>query len=184
MRRRKLQWTRSGKSWGLNNKNFVSVSKELAQIIGSVDAQLRALGERETSQRPRPEKWSKKEIIGHLIDSASNNHQRFVRAALAGSLSFPGYAQAELVELQKPGELPWALLVELWTSYNRYLAHVIAALPEDAGDVMCSIGDNPPATLLYIADDYVAHIKHHLNQILETKFETSYVPEVKTAVSH
>lgn len=167
----------------MSSKTFVFVSKELSQILEQVQAPLKALGESETSQRPKPDKWSKKEILGHLIDSASNNHQRFVRAALAGSLSFPGYAQAELVELQKPRELSWQLLVELWTSYNRYLVHVIARLPESAADVMCVIGENPPATLLYIADDYVAHIKHHLNQILGTKFETSYVPEAKEAVS-
>ena len=162
-------------------KTFISVGNELSQLLDSVLGPLKTLGEREASQPWKSGKWTRKQIIGHLLDSPSNNHQRFVRAALAGSLTFPGYAQAELVELQRPNDVPWALLLEVWTSYNRYLAHVIAALPESAADAMCVIGDNAPATLLYIADDYVAHMKHHLNQILGTKFETSYVTEAQEA---
>ena len=167
----------------MTKTSFVSVAAELKQILNLTHASLNALSEQETSVPPKSGKWCKKEILGHLIDSASNNHQRFVRAALAGSLTFPGYQQAELVELERPRKVPWKLLVEFWVSYNRYLAHVIAVLPEDAASVTCNIGDNPPCTLLYIADDYVAHIKHHLNQILGTKFDTSYVPEVKSQQS-
>src|SRR4029077_18725838 len=151
MPRPKRQWTRSGRSWELTKTSFVSVAAELYQVLDQTHASLNALSEQETSVRPKPGKWCKKEILGHLLDSASNNHQRFVRAALAGSLTFPGYAQAELVELERPREVPWKLLVELWASYNRYLPHVIAALPEGAANVMCNIGDNPPCTLLYIA---------------------------------
>ena len=161
----------------MNKNSFASVAKELIRTIDQTYAALKALSEEETSLRPKPNKWCKKEILGHLLDSASNNHQRFVRAALTGKLTFPGYQQAELVDLQRPREVSWGLLVELWSSYNRYLAHVISILPEGAANVICNIGDNPPCTLLYIADDYVAHLKHHLNQILGTKFETSYVPE-------
>ena len=167
----------------MSKKHFISVAKELSELLDKVHPFLKALSEREASQPWKTGKWTRKEIIGHLLDSASNNHQRFVRAALAGSLSFPGYPQAELVELQRPNDLPWPLLLDFWMSYNRYLAHVIAALPESAADVMCVIGDNPPATLFYIADDYVAHLKHHLNQILGTKFETSYVTEAQEAVA-
>ena len=167
----------------MSKTNFVSVANELNRLLDQTHVSLKALSDQETSARPKPSKWCKKEILGHLIDSASNNHQRFVRAVLSGGLTFPGYAQAELVELQRPCEMAWPLLVELWSSYNRYLAHVIAALPEDAANVMCNIGDNPPCTLLYIAEDYVAHIKHHLNQILGTRFETSYMPEQKSQQS-
>lgn len=167
----------------MSKKGFISVAKELSGLLDKVCPALQALSEREASAPWKPGKWTRKEIIGHLIDSASNNHQRFVRAGIAGSLTFPGYPQAELVALQRPNDLPWALLVELWTSYNRYLAHVIAALPQSAVDVMCVIGENPPATLLYIADDYVAHLKHHLNQILGTNFETSYVTEAQEAAA-
>jgi DinB superfamily len=135
---------------------------------------LASLTNADTSTRPSPKKWSKKEILGHLLDSASNNHQRFVRAALQGELMFPGYEQDKLVDLQSFNEIDWSFLVDHWASYNRFLAHVISVLPATAAEVRCNIGNNPPATLEFIAEDYVAHLKHHLNQILGKKFETNY----------
>ncbi len=132
------------------------------------------LNNADTTQRPSPKKWSKKEILGHLMDSATNNHQRFVRAALQGELTFPGYDQEPLVDLQKFSEMDWSFLVDLWASYNRFIAHVLSVLPASAAKVNCNIGSNAPATLEWIARDYVAHMKHHLNQILGRKFETGY----------
>ena len=114
------------------------------------------------------------EFFGHLLDSASNNHQRFVRAALQSSLTFPGYDQNLLVDLQNFAEIDWNFLVDFWAAYNRFLAHVIGHLPDAAANITCNIGSNPPATLGWIAEDYVAHLKHHLNQILGPTFETSY----------
>ena len=128
----------------------------------------------DTSVRPSENKWAKKEILGHLLDSASNNHQRFVRATLQGNLTFPGYDQNALVDLQNFAEIDWNFLVDFWAAYNRFLAHVIGQLPEEAAKITCNIGNNPPATLGWIAEDYVAHLKHHLNQILGQTFETSY----------
>ncbi len=135
---------------------------------------LLALNNADTSTRPAPKKWSKKEILGHLMDSAGNNHQRFVRAALQGSLTFPGYDQEPLVDLQKFSEMDWNFLVDLWAAYNRFLAHVLSVLPAKAAQVTCNVGNNAPATLGWIAEDYVAHLKHHLNQIVGKKFETTY----------
>jgi hypothetical protein len=122
----------------------------------------------------KPPRTRNLEIVGHLIDSATNNHQRFVRAALHGPLTFPGYEQDALAKLQRCNEVEWALLVRLWESYNLYLAHVLAGLPESAADVPCTIGNNPTATLGFIAEDYVAHLKHHLNQIVGQRFTTVY----------
>src|ERR1700724_1106724 len=84
-------------------------------------------------------------------------------------------AQAKpLVDFQNFAEIDWNFLVDFWASYNRFLAHVIGQLPEEAAKVTCNIGNNPLATLQWIAEDYVAHLKHHLNQILGQTFETSY----------
>ena len=123
-----------------------------------------------TSQR---EEVGKKEILGHLMDSPTNNHQRFVRATLQGSLTFPGYDREPLVDLQQFREVDWGFLVDLWAAYNRYCP-VLSVLPADAGEIVCNIGNNPTASLAFIAEDYVAHLKHHLNQILGKTFETSY----------
>jgi hypothetical protein len=144
---------------------FVSVGARLEADVGAAETRLRELTERRASERPGPGKWSPKEILGHLVDSASNNHQRFVRAQLAPSLRIGGYDQAGWVAAQRYADREWTDLVELWASYNRHLAHVIAAIPEDRRQVSCEIGEDPPVTLEYVVLDYVGHIHHHLRQI-------------------
>lgn len=153
---------------------FAVVATDLGRTVAEAKPLLSKLTNADTAKRPSPAKWSKKEILGHLLDSASNNHQRFVRATLQGSLTFPGYDQDKLVDLQRFGEMDWGFLVDYWASYNRFLAHVLTCLPASAANVACVIGDHKPAALGWIAEDYVAHLKHHLNQILGKKFETSY----------
>jgi broad specificity phosphatase PhoE len=153
---------------------FSSIATDLGRTVAQAKPLLSKLTNADTTVRPSAKKWSKKEILGHLMDSANNNHQRFVRATLHGSLTFPGYDQEPLVDLQKFSEMDWSFLVDLWASYNRFIAHVLSVLPADAALVVCNIGKNPPATLGWIALDYVEHLKHHLNQILGKTFETSY----------
>ena len=153
---------------------FSAIATDLGRTVAQAKPMLSKLTNADTSLRPSPKKWSKKEILGHLLDSASNNHQRFVRAALQGELTFPGYEQDKLVDLQKFNEIDWSFLVDHWASYNRFLAHVLTALPAKAAAITCNIGNNPPATLEWVAEDYVAHLKHHLNQIVGKKFETNY----------
>jgi hypothetical protein len=132
----------------------------------------------EESRVPRVEgKWSPKEIIGHLIDSASNNHQRFVRAQFTDDLVFPGYEQERWVRAQAYSEEPWPLLVGLWKHFNLHLAHVIKHSPEAARLASreshnldeigwIKIGEGKPATLEYLMRDYIGHMKNHLRQIL------------------
>jgi hypothetical protein len=123
-------------------------------------------------------KWSPKQIIGHLIDSASNNHQRFVRAQLRDDLHFPGYRQEEWVQVQRYDEASWSELVQLWKSYNLHLAHIMAATPREKLttlrrihnlDEIASVGvaKSEPATLEYFMRDYVVHLENHLRQIFE-----------------
>ena|SRR5947209_10764195 len=154
--------------------SFANIASELGRTVAQAKPLLLKLNNADTSTRPAAKKWAKKEILGHMLDSASNNHQRFVRAALQGSLTFPGYDQDPLVDLQNFVEIDWNFLVDFWAAYNRYLAHVINNLPADAASVTCNIGNNKPATLEWIASDYVEHLKHHLNQVLGQTFETGY----------
>src|SRR5260370_37390901 len=133
---------------------FSSVASDLGRTVAQAKPLLMKLNNADTSTRPSENKWSRKEILGHLLDSASNNHQRFVRAALQGSLTFPGYDQNGLVELQQFREVDWNFLLDFWAAYNRFLAHVINSLPGTAASIKCEIGKNPAATLLWIAEDY------------------------------
>lgn len=153
---------------------FSAIATDLGRTVAQAKALLLKLDNADTSIRPSENKWAKKEILGHLLDSASNNHQRFVRATLQGGLTFPGYQQDALVDLQRFSDVDWNFLVDFWAAYNRFLAHVINSLPAEAAKVTCNIGDNKPATLGWIAQDYVEHLKHHLNQLLGPTFETSY----------
>jgi len=142
-----------------------ALSQDLLRIVESGEAKLRQVGEPESEKAALPGGWSRKQLLGHLIDSASNNHQRFVRAATQDSLTFPGYEQNALVQVEAVQEAAWARLVDLWASYNRYLAHVIAHLPPAKLEVPCTIGASAPVTLRFLAEDYVRHMVHHLEQI-------------------
>jgi hypothetical protein len=153
---------------------FAAAASDLGRTVAQARPLLLKLNNADTSPRPSPGKWAKKEILGHLMDSATNNHQRFVRAVIQGSLVFPGYEQDPLVELQQFREVDWGFLVDVWVAYNRLIAHVLTCLPARAAKIECAIGNRAPVTLGWIAEDYVAHLKHHLNQILGKTFETRY----------
>ena len=141
------------------------LSEDLLTIIAAAEPRLREIGATNSGQPVLPGGWSRRQVMGHLIDSASNNHQRFVRAALSPSLDFPSYDQEGCVRLQAPQEADWDLLVSLWAAYNRYLAHVLANLPASKLETPCRIGPHDPVTLEFLARDYLAHMARHLGQI-------------------
>jgi DinB superfamily len=149
----------------LQEKLMQELSKQLLQVVEAAETKLHKISEPESNKPTLPGGWSRKQVIGHLIDSASNNHQRFVRASLQPSLEFPGYDQNGNVSIQAPQEADWLLLVSLWSAYNRYLAHVIARLPDSKLQTICRIGPGEPVTLAFLANDYVAHMVHHLKQV-------------------
>lgn len=154
--------------------NFPSIADDLNETVRAALPMLHRITNSEASMSPGPGKWSKKEILAHLIDSASNNHQRFVRAAIQGSLEFPGYDQERSIEVQKPKQTSWEMLIDLWSAYNRYLAHVLSHLSDSSAETPCSIRGREPVTLQWLASDYVEHLKHHLNQIVGRQFTTAW----------
>jgi len=141
------------------------LSEKLMSVIDAAEPRLREISEPESEKPVLSGGWSAKQVIGHLIDSASNNHQRFVRAAQQASLGFPGYDQEGNVRVQVPQEADWVLLVSLWAAYNRYLAHIVAHLPASKLETPCRIGSGEAVTLKFIATDYLTHLVHHLSQI-------------------
>ena len=136
----------------------------LASVVAHALPLLSAIPEDAASKKPAPNKWSKKEILGHLIDSAANNHQRFMRLQLQTEISLPGYDQDDWVRLNRYQQRTWNEIVTLWSAYNRHLASVIESLDDSAlGHVWHS--PDGDVTLEFIASDYVRHLKHHLKQI-------------------
>lgn len=149
---------------------------ELRALVRSAAATLRGWPEERASTPARAGAWSPKEIVGHLIDSASNNHGRFVRAQLQDHLRFPGYDQDAWVSLQRYADAPWSRLIDLWEAFNLHLARVMEAVPDGIRlrptpdhdlDVLAwePVAAGAPATLDYFMRDYVGHLRHHLRQL-------------------
>jgi hypothetical protein len=135
---------------------------------------LRALTD-ETASTPRgSDKWSAKQELGHLIDSASNNHMRFVHAAIGPEFRGPSYQQESWVRVHRYEELPWETLVGFWSQYNLLLAHLVEGLSEERLGGMCYIGSHPAAPLRHVVEDYAVHMQHHLDQLLRRDAITQY----------
>ncbi|MDQ3798432.1 MAG: DinB family protein [Acidobacteriota bacterium] len=142
-----------------------SVASELVLIVEEAYQKLRVLSDSGVSVKPAPDKWSSKQLIGHLVDSAANNHQRFIRAQEFSDFAFPKYSQDHWVDSQGYDESPWAELLEFWRIYNRHLARVIKRIPDETLQVPCRIGEYNVVKLGFLLEDYLVHLKHHLKQI-------------------
>ncbi len=142
-----------------------TVIEDLQRAVDDAAAQFAQFNDADAASPLATGKWSRKQVLGHLIDSAANNHQRFIRAQLDGPHAFPGYEQEAWVERNGYADTAWSDLVALWRAYNLHLLRVIARIPQDKLDVTCTVGNNPPMTLGFIIEDYVKHLRHHLQQI-------------------
>lgn len=144
---------------------MIHIANALQATIDDALPRLRALSDRQATHDRGAGKWVAKEILGHLIDSAANNHQRFVRARMVDPLIFPGYDQNGWVTAHGYATRPWSELVDVWVAYNAQVAQVISSTSLGRGVVQCVIGDNEAVTLEWLMQDYVQHMKHHLAQI-------------------
>lgn len=149
----------------------------LRDLVMEVKPMLLQVDEFDSAQKPKPDKWSKKEILGHLIDSATNNHRRFLIANTKEDLVFEGYAQNEWVTMQDYQNRGWLLLIELWAYYNFHIADVIELIPAEQRNKMHqkhsfdrmawqTVPIAQPSNLQYLINDYVGHIEHHIRQII------------------
>lgn len=150
------------------------LARRLAETIERELSELRSRTDADASVERGPGKWSAKEELGHLIDSASNNHIRFAVGAIEGKYRGPSYAQEEWVRLHGYAEMPWETIVELWFAYNRLLAGLVERIPEERLSADCFIGAKGPLTLEFVIDDYIVHMQHHIDLLLRRQVVTEY----------
>ena len=139
--------------------------RRLRALINEVPPKLSKLPPSQVKLKPSPGKWSPKEELGHLLDSAANNHQRIVRTQLEDEPKMPGYDGNAWVELHKYEERDWQEMIYLWRALNRQLLVAAEAVPESAWSRTCTIADSLPLTLKFVFEDYVKHMIHHLHHI-------------------
>lgn len=143
------------------------VADRLQRTVSVASLWLGELDEEAVRHKPSADRWSIAEVLGHLIDSACNNHQRFIRAQDVSELVFPKYEQNEWVARNQYQSSEWAVLLDLWSSYNLHLAHVIRQIPGDQMEKSCTIAPYNPCALGFLVEDYVDHLEHHLAKIRE-----------------
>jgi len=137
----------------------------LRDLLERVPARLQRLSPDIVASKPTPSDWSPKEELGHLLDSAANNHQRIVRARLEDNPAMPGYEQNRWVAIHAYHQRDWRELIELWQALNRQLLAAAEAAPDSAWSRTLTIAGSEPLTLEFVFDDYVVHMLHHLRHI-------------------
>lgn len=153
---------------------------EFKSTIENAAKRLSKISAEQSAVRPQSGKWSAKEILGHLIDSSINNTRRFVTAQFKDNLIFEGYDQDEWVQAQNYQDADWQFLIRLWQLNNEHIIQIVEAIPEEIlrQNRKChnldkiawqTVDKNTPANLDYLIRDYLGHMKHHLNQILDKK---------------
>lgn len=153
---------------------------ELFNVLEINTNLLLKISDKRASQKFSADKWSRKEILGHLIDSALVNHIRFIRSLSKHDLVFEGYPQDEWVNVQNYNFRNWGELIELWKSVNLHIAELINNIPKEKllsfsehhnFNVICFnlVETDKESSLNYLVKDYLAHLNHHLNQIFTYK---------------
>ena len=146
---------------------FAQVPEQLSLLVKEFASLAGQWSDHDWQFRRAPGKWSRVEITGHLVDSARNNTERLVRALGQPALEWPSYAQDSQVQVQHYNEEPPAHVLELWTALNRHLAFVLRRMPPGKEATLCTILGWRTLPLSQLMIDYVAHLEHHLRQILE-----------------
>ena len=153
------------------------LSRKLNSVLESTETNLKTITEEQSAIKSSPEKWSSKEILGHLIDSSVNNMIRFINGQFKNDLVFSGYNQNEWVIAQNYQNAKWNFLIDLWKTNNFQIVRIIELIPNEVLKKSTTnhnydqiawkeLSKNESTSLEYLIEDYIGHMKHHLNQIL------------------
>jgi len=139
--------------------------ERLQFLCDTIPQLLLKINENDFSKKPAPNKWSKKEILGHLIDSAANNHQRFVRVQFQDAPLIV-YDQDNWNKFSYHQQIHGKQVISFWTEHNKYLVQILKNIPAEALSRECNWGKEKNVTLEYVINDYVVHLEYHLKQIV------------------
>src|SRR3982750_1877220 len=140
------------------------IASKLDNIIDEYLPQLQAQNEEECAYKSSPDKWSKKEILGHLIDSAQSNIRRFIVAQYEEQ-PFIKYNQDAWVAITGYQEHEFKSIVDLWRLMNLHIVRILSNLTPDMAQR--TVKTNEVRTVEWLAIDYIKHLKHHVHQVLE-----------------
>jgi hypothetical protein len=152
-----------------------TIVEDLKDVLNQMEPAVRSIPEPEFSAKPRPEKWSKKEVIGHLIDSAQNNLRRFISARTEDRPRIT-YEQDFWVSANAYQSARGEDLITLWRLLNERICSILLAMPSSSYGTLCNTGKAEPQyrTIEWLAADYVKHMKHHLNQVIAGSYDIVY----------
>lgn len=145
----------------------------LNSLINEVPGKIKQINSDDLSYKKSPGKWSKKEILGHLCDSALNNLSRFVRAQFEEQpFKITPYAQDDWVRVNHYNEMKTVELLNYWVIVNKQIVQIITNIPEEklAGTIVFGDDafreDKSEKNLLWLIEDYVVHMEYHLKQVV------------------
>ena len=150
-----------------DTNNWYRLASDIENTVSAAYQRLISLPDETIETRPNHGDWSVKEIVGHMIDSASNNHQRFVRLQVADGLVLPDYSQDNdtWVSIQSYQEAPWDELLALWRHFNLHLSYVIRSVNAKCIDHIWVVDEDTWVSLGELMVGYLSHLKDHLQQI-------------------
>jgi hypothetical protein len=151
------------------------IIEDLRAVIQEFSKKITAMPDAELYAKPFPNKWSKIEVVGHLIDSAQNNLRRFICGQYEATPPRIVYDQDFWVTANRYSQAPKTDVIQLWVLLNERIAGILKTMPATNYSKECNTGQaSEHRTLEWLATDYVKHLKHHLNQILPASFDVVY----------
>jgi len=153
-----------------------ATASELRKIVNEYSSKISAISDQEFSAKTLPSKWSKKEVVGHLIDSAQNNLRRFVCGQYEATPPKIVYDQDYWVKANNYQQTNGAEVIAMWKLINNQIATILGTMPASSYPKECDTGKNSVSlhSLEWLADDYMKHLKHHLNQVIPNSFDIVY----------
>jgi hypothetical protein len=147
----------------LNNFKMETIAKELASWVNKYEKDLRAIPEATMSAKPLPHKWSKKELLGHLIDSAQSNIRRFVAGQYEDQPKIT-YDQDKWVAANGYQQWDSKELIDLWVLQNKQVMSILKNISDDVAERM--VLSEALHSIRWLAEDYLKHLRYHMHQLL------------------